>query len=228
MKLFTYGTLKYPENLKRDGATNIIENTFVRGYKMYVHGTFSLFPITKNTGNPRDVIYGTLSDVPDNVITTTYDSIEGYSPNRSRKENMYNRLKTIVHTPDGEQIEAYMYVTNERYFKDTYKPQNLVPSGNFDDARWRKERVPSFNLGNITITRNALSILDRESVRDALIRFAEGEWGDVDEDEWEMNDLSAKLGGRLLGSYEDVNGTKFWIITEADRSATTVLLPEDY
>jgi len=50
----------------------------------------------------------------------------------------------------------------------------------------------------------------------------------VSPSDWKQNDYALKHGLRLLSSYRSESGTKFWIITEADRSATTVLLPEDY
>jgi hypothetical protein len=61
-----------------------------------------------------------------------------------------------------------------------------------------------------------------------LQRHQAGDWGDVDEHDRQENELSLKNGFRLLSVYHAANGVKFWIITEADRSATTVLLPEDY
>ena len=62
----------------------------------------------------------------------------------------------------------------------------------------------------------------------ALGRHAAGDWGDVCEADRRENELSVNQRLRLLSVYRDRNGVKFWIITEADRSATTVLLPEDY
>ena len=52
--------------------------------------------------------------------------------------------------------------------------------------------------------------------------------GDVAGADWQANDLALHNGGRLLSVYHTLNDTKFWIITEADRSATTILLPEEY
>lgn len=59
-------------------------------------------------------------------------------------------------------------------------------------------------------------------------RHAKGDWGDLDVEDLQANDAALKSGGRLVSSYRTESGTKFWIITEADRSATTVLLPEEY
>ena len=55
-----------------------------------------------------------------------------------------------------------------------------------------------------------------------------GDWGEVDEDDRAENDLSLREGFRLLSAYRTKHGVKFWVITEADRSATTVLLPSEY
>lgn len=131
MKLFTYGTLKDPVQLKKDGATNIIENACVSGYKMYLFR--NSFPVTYFTGMDNDVIYGTLFDIPLIVVLTHYDPIEGYNLNRSPKENMYNRRWVKVETPDRKEVDAQMYVANEEWFNRTYIPANLIKSGNFDD-----------------------------------------------------------------------------------------------
>jgi hypothetical protein len=73
-----------------------------------------------------------------------------------------------------------------------------------------------------------MATLDQDSVQEALRRHATGDWGDLSPEDRQENDLSAREGFRILSAYTDTQGTKFWIITEADRSATTVLLPEDY
>jgi hypothetical protein len=61
-----------------------------------------------------------------------------------------------------------------------------------------------------------------------LRRHARGDWGELDDEDRAANDVALKHGARLLSAYRTKAGTKFWIITEADRSATTVLLPEEY
>ena len=55
-----------------------------------------------------------------------------------------------------------------------------------------------------------------------------GDWGELDEEDKKANDQALQTGERLLSAYRTANGTKFWIITEADRASTCVLLPEDY
>jgi hypothetical protein len=85
-----------------------------------------------------------------------------------------------------------------------------------------------FPLGQVVITANAQVTISPDDVRRALARHATGDWGDVCKDDRQENELSLKQGFRLLSAYSAADGTKFWIITEADRSVTTVLLPEDY
>jgi hypothetical protein len=85
-----------------------------------------------------------------------------------------------------------------------------------------------FKPGRTLITPNAQSKLSPVEVAKAMGRHLSGDWGDVCQDDWRENELSLKEGFRLFSAYHDGAGTKFWIITEADRSATTVLLPEDY
>ena len=82
-------------------------------------------------------------------------------------------------------------------------------------------------LGQVVITRNALDTLRADAVQAALRRHVAGDWGDVCDEDRGLNDEALKNGSRILSVYRDEE-TKFWIITEADRSATTVLLPEDY
>lgn len=85
-----------------------------------------------------------------------------------------------------------------------------------------------FNPGRTLITPAAADALVLEDVARSVIRHLRGDWGEVCEEGRRENDLSLEKGLRLLSVYHDTDGTKFWIITEADRSATTVLLPEDY
>lgn len=83
-------------------------------------------------------------------------------------------------------------------------------------------------LGRIVITPNALDRLRPEDIPPALARHASGDWGEVPREDWTANDLSVEEGQRILSAYRDAHGIKFWVITEADRSVTTILLPEDY
>jgi len=86
---------------------------------------------------------------------------------------------------------------------------------------------PKFPLGQIVITANAQATLDPADVQQGLSRHASGDWGDIGLEDHEENELSLKEGFRLMSVYRS-GDKRFWIITEADRSVTTVLMPEDY
>ncbi len=87
-----------------------------------------------------------------------------------------------------------------------------------------------FQLGTVVATPGALSALENagQSPLELLQRHASGDWGDIDAADRKENELSLKHGFRLLSAYSLSGGTRLWIITEADRSATTILLPEEY
>jgi hypothetical protein len=85
-----------------------------------------------------------------------------------------------------------------------------------------------FPLGNTVITRAALDGVHPEDVKLCLDRHAQGDWGDLEDADRRANQLALVPGLRLFSVYDDRAGVRFWIITEADRSATTVLLPDDY
>jgi hypothetical protein len=86
---------------------------------------------------------------------------------------------------------------------------------------------PKFPLGQIVISANAQAKLDPADVQQGLKRHASGDWGEVCSEDALLNDDSVEYGDRLLSVYRS-GDTRFWIITEWDRSVTTVLLPEDY
>jgi len=85
-----------------------------------------------------------------------------------------------------------------------------------------------FELGRLVITAQAHAALDPKAVVEAVQRHRTGDWGDVDESDRNSNDEALKAGGFLLSVYRDTNAITFWIVTEADRSSTTILLPSDY
>ena len=89
---------------------------------------------------------------------------------------------------------------------------------------------PKFDLGQIVATPGALEALEEsgQSPTDFLDRHVQGDWGDVCHEDKELNDQALIDGSRILSSYETIKGVKLWVITEADRSSTCVLLPEEY
>jgi hypothetical protein len=85
-----------------------------------------------------------------------------------------------------------------------------------------------FPLGQIVITPNALGKLASDDILNALDRHVQGDWGDLDKDDKLENDIALEKGFRILSAYTGNDGIKFWIISDASRAVTTVLLPEDY
>jgi hypothetical protein len=84
-----------------------------------------------------------------------------------------------------------------------------------------------FQPGTIVTTLGALDVATREQIAVILARHLRGDWGEVDHEDAAANERAIKDGERLLSVY-DVNGEKLWVITEANRSATTVLTPDEY
>lgn len=90
--------------------------------------------------------------------------------------------------------------------------------------------APKFPMGQLLATPGAVEACD-EAEQTPLEFFAHhvrGDWGEVCKDDFEENELSLREGFRLMSVYHTTKGTKVWVITEADRSVTTLLLPEEY
>lgn len=87
---------------------------------------------------------------------------------------------------------------------------------------------PKFILGRVMVTSTALHQLTLDDITAGLRRHVRGDWGEVDDDDWRANNDALKNGERLLSTYDSSRGIRFWIVSEADRSLTTILLPEDY
>ena len=83
-------------------------------------------------------------------------------------------------------------------------------------------------LGQIVATPAALGAVSQPDIVAALRRHAVGDWGEIDAYDRAANDDALKSGERILSVYQSATGTTFWVLTEADRSVTTVLLPDDY
>jgi hypothetical protein len=85
-----------------------------------------------------------------------------------------------------------------------------------------------FPLGQIVATPHALTAIHPQEILTALRRHAQGDWGKLDAEDLKTNERGLTHGGRLFSEYHSSQNVTFWVITEYDRSATTVLLPEDY
>jgi len=90
------------------------------------------------------------------------------------------------------------------------------------------DAAPRFSLGKTVITRGALAVLPSKDVNFALARHITGDWGDLDPEDEATNDRALATEGRLFSVYYSSAHVRFYVITEWDRSVTTILLPHEY
>ena len=92
------------------------------------------------------------------------------------------------------------------------------------------ERKPLFDLGQLVATPGALAALEKsgQSPMDFISRHVTGDWGEIPEEDKKENQFSLEKGFRLLSSYRTSANDVVWVITEASRSHTTLLLPDEY
>ena len=90
--------------------------------------------------------------------------------------------------------------------------------------------APRLTLGRIVATPGALRALQeaQENPLRLLRRHAHGDWGDLHQDDIHANELALRRGMRVLSAYVLATEQRIWIITEADRSSTCILTPEEY
>ncbi len=91
-------------------------------------------------------------------------------------------------------------------------------------------KQPAFELGQIVATPGALAALKKAGQQpgEFLTRHINRDWGDLDDEDRKENEYGLEHGFRLLSAYKTNAGDRVWIITEADRSVSTILLPEEY
>jgi hypothetical protein len=87
-----------------------------------------------------------------------------------------------------------------------------------------------FPLGQLVATPGAIQAMQESGQTPDffLERHVMGDWGEVGAQDWRLNDEALKEGSRILSAYRTLKGKKLWVITEADRSLTTILLPDEY
>jgi hypothetical protein len=87
-----------------------------------------------------------------------------------------------------------------------------------------------FPLGRLVATPGALEAMEAsgQTPEFFLARHQSGDWGEVNDEDRQLNEEASIHGDRILSAYRTLRGVKLWIITEADRSVTTILLPEEY
>ena len=91
-------------------------------------------------------------------------------------------------------------------------------------------KAKPFSLGEVVATRGAIAAMEAAGDNPILflLRHLSGDWGEMCDDDWALNDESLKSGGRLHSAYDTSKGERIWVITEWDFSVTTLLLPDEY
>jgi len=109
---------------------------------------------------------------------------------------------------------------------DCVKDSNHPPDPTIHATR----TIRPFALGEIVATRGAIAAIQaaEQSPLEFLCRHIRNDWGEVCPDDWALNDEALVSGDRILSAYKTNKGVRIWIITESDRSATTLLLPDEY
>lgn len=110
------------------------------------------------------------------------------------------------------------------------QPAFLVASDDHNQAVVALPVTPLFPLGEVVSTPGALEAMQAANVSPLALlhRHLRGDWGNLDKHDKQLNDLAIKDGSRIFSAYEITPTSKVWLITEADRSATTFLLPSEY
>ena len=95
--------------------------------------------------------------------------------------------------------------------------------------------MKKFELGQLVMTKGIERLIiedecdNTQEIAQCIVRHSQGDWGNLCEEDKQLNDSAVEDGGRILSAYEiGENKVKIWIITEGDRSCTTILLPEEY
>lgn len=130
---------------------------------------------------------------------------------------------TIVAEHKTAGVTADGYLLFERDGK-ILQPTDYILSLMPDDRR------PKFQAGQLVITSGVEALDMRDKVLSLFERHMRGDWGDwgdICEEDRELNEVALKSGGRLMSVY-NLGDVTIWIITEADRSVTTALLPDEY
>jgi hypothetical protein len=99
---------------------------------------------------------------------------------------------------------------------------------NHETQRRDQPVTSKFSTGQLVATPNALQQLLYNDIQTALGRHTAGDWGDLDDYDRQQNEFALKFGLRVCSKYRSSKGVKFYILTECDRSVTTIFLPGEY
>lgn len=108
--------------------------------------------------------------------------------------------------------------------------KNITTDNSITDSSSASSNLILFTPGQVVSTPSALLAMEANDCQplDLMKRHLTGDWGDVPEEDAEANRRALQEGARLMSSYPLNDGVRIWLITEADRSVTTFLLPEEY
>ena len=141
-------------------------------------------------------------------------SRDGKYLGRSGKESvLVDRDRALVFDTDQDHVEQQLLTVNSVF-----------------GCGWEAVPVNLFERGQLVTTPGVLALMQEHGaeIDRCLKRHFQGDWGDLCLEDKQANDEALQEGLRLLSSYRLNDGTKIWIISEHDRSATTILLPEEY
>jgi hypothetical protein len=134
-------------------------------------------------------------------------------------------LSVLLMHPPAPQLDVSWDATT-RLWVSTFHQASQI-----DAPRVNKNpRLPRFALGQVVATPGALEALEEagQLPQEFLHRHVVGDWGELDEHDREANERAVHGGDRIFSSYLTKKGAKLWVITEYDRSVTTLLLPSEY
>jgi hypothetical protein len=173
--------------------------------------------------------YLALAEVAADGIVCTRAAWNSPTPDQHGTEMLweYDGKRHIVLSP-----LQVLLIDSERY---TLRAVSIAPEGKVYldplEPQEKPSHKPLFDLGRVVATPGALEVLAlaSQSPSEFLTRHSLGDWGDLCASDKRENNHAVKVGNlRILSSYVTKGGEKIWCITEADRSATTVLLPSEY
>jgi len=158
-----------------------------------------------------------------NLTQTQLDAKQAYLNNQQEQMlALYKQASTSERNAIIKQIDSFLSVISKDEKSFWLKFRSKLERLN--------ESAILFPLGSVYLTvgaREALTESNQEPF-EFLQKHQQGDWGEVCKDDAKENELSVREGFRILSAYRTAKGEKIWIITEADRSSTTILLPSEY
>ena len=145
----------------------------------------------------------------------------------TKADALHEALMPLLDALPNAQLEMH-WDKQHRLWQSTFL--RVTEKGRQAMTNARPSKEPLFPLGQVVATPGALEALEESGQEpiEFLRRHMRGDWGQLDKEDIQENEYSLKHGLRLLSSYRTNNGTKIWVITEWDRSVTTLLKPEEY